>query len=69
MKLASKELGFVTFSIDYTKETVIDRDDDNMVYGTAVATVTALEPSGLINDFNLLVLIKKCNTLIKNVYL
>lgn len=49
-----KELGYVTFSIDRNIEIDIDRDENNMVYGTAVATVTALEPPGLGYDFTLL---------------
>lgn len=45
LKLGPKELGFVTFYLDWTTEESLDRDDKNMVFGNAVGTATALEPS------------------------
>lgn len=46
LKLGPKEQSYVTFFIDRTKETCVNRNGDNMVYAKAVGTVTALRPSG-----------------------
>ncbi|XP_060878823.1 uncharacterized protein LOC132951124 [Metopolophium dirhodum] len=47
LKLEPKTLGYVTFSLDRTKELTINRNEkNNIVNGKAVGIVTALEPSG-----------------------
>ncbi|KAL5241988.1 hypothetical protein ACI65C_009398 [Semiaphis heraclei] len=47
LKLEPKTLGYVTFSLDRTKELTINRNEqNNIVIGKAVGVVTALEPSG-----------------------
>jgi len=47
--LEPKTLGYVTFSLDRTKELSINRNEkNNIVNGKAVGIVTALEPSGYI---------------------
>jgi len=49
LKLEPKTLGYVTFSLDRTKELSINRNEkNNIVNGKAVGIVTALEPSGYI---------------------
>lgn len=44
--LEPKTLGYVTFSLDRTKEISINHDENYIVNGKAVGIVTALEPSG-----------------------
>ncbi|KAF0772283.1 Uncharacterized protein FWK35_00003768 [Aphis craccivora] len=44
--LEPKTLGYVTFSLDRTKEISINHDENNIVNGKAVGIVTALEPAG-----------------------
>jgi len=49
LKLEPKTLGYVTFSLDRTKELSINRNEENnIVKGKAVGIVTALEPPGYI---------------------
>jgi len=48
LQLEPKTLGYVTFSLDRTKEMSINRDENNIVIGKAVGIVTALEPPGYI---------------------
>ncbi|XP_027850429.2 uncharacterized protein LOC114129790 [Aphis gossypii] len=44
--LEPKTLGYVTFSLDRTKEISINHDENYIVNGKAVGIVTALEPAG-----------------------
>ncbi|XP_025205925.1 uncharacterized protein LOC112602183 [Melanaphis sacchari] len=46
LKLEPKTLGYVTFSLDRTKEISLNRDENNLVNGKAVGIITALEPAG-----------------------
>lgn len=46
LRLEPKEQSFVTFFLDRTKEISIYRNEENIVHGKAVGTVTALESPG-----------------------